>query len=214
MNPALNDGLVGQPPHRCLTYDCLSVRPSSGQESLRRPLFQVARRARDSHALAWRRKRAEHDGPPRFGGLLRARQLPSPSPPGPRAIAVVVRWEVPERRVQPARVVPGLDPLEERAPRLAPPGQQRWRMSYFLSEPKNDSQTALSSAEPFAPIEMSMPAWRQRWPKTCDARTASPDRSGGRDRRRADGARPPSQAPRPRTLRACARPSPSRLRGG
>ena len=33
MNPALNAGLVGQPPHRCLTYDCVSVRPSSAQKT-------------------------------------------------------------------------------------------------------------------------------------------------------------------------------------
>jgi hypothetical protein len=88
----------------CLTYDCLACGRRAGRRACGGRCVQVARRARDAQALAWQRKRAEHDGPPRFGGLLRARQLPSPSPPGPRAIAVVARWEVPERRVQPARV--------------------------------------------------------------------------------------------------------------
>jgi hypothetical protein len=35
----------------------------------------------------------------------------------------------------------------------------------FLSEARKLSQTALSSAQPRAPIERSMPARWQRWPK-------------------------------------------------
>ena len=38
-------------------------------------------------------------------------------------------------------------------------------MSSFLSVAKNASATALSSAQPLAPIEMSMPAARALWPK-------------------------------------------------
>jgi hypothetical protein len=45
-------------------------------------------------------------------------------------------------------------------------GQER-RLSFsFFSDAKKLSQTALSSAEPWAPIERSIPASRQRWPKT------------------------------------------------
>src|SRR4051794_7968554 len=47
-------------------------------------------------------------------------------------------------------------------------GHARRRVSSFLSVAKNASATALSSAEPWAPIETSMPAWRQRWPKISD----------------------------------------------
>jgi hypothetical protein len=35
-------------------------------------------------------------------------------------------------------------------------------MRSFFSEAKKLSQTALSRADPCAPIETSMPAWRQR----------------------------------------------------
>jgi hypothetical protein len=47
-------------------------------------------------------------------------------------------------------------------------GQARRRVSSFLSVAKNASATALSSAQPLAPIEMSMPAARALWPKISD----------------------------------------------
>jgi hypothetical protein len=62
--------------------------------------------------------------------------------------------------VQTAAVIPALDPLEDRALRLA--GQERRRKSSFLSEPMKLSQTALSSAQPLEPIDIAMPASRQR----------------------------------------------------
>src|SRR5215216_1847370 len=44
-------------------------------------------------------------------------------------------------------------------------GHER-RLSFsFLIEAKNASQTALSSAQPRAPMERSIPACWQRWPK-------------------------------------------------
>jgi hypothetical protein len=125
MNPALNDGLVGQPPHKVPDIRLLERAAVERAGELATAVVPSGA-ARSTHMRSRGRGSVPSTMDPRFGGLLRARQLPSPSPPGPRAIAVVVRWEVPERRVQPARVVLGLDPLEDRAPRLAPPGQQRW----------------------------------------------------------------------------------------
>src|SRR3954447_11221730 len=58
-------------------------------------------------------------------------------------------------------------------------GQARRRVSSFFSVAKNASQTALSSAQPFAPIETAIPAARAVWPKISDTYWA--DSSGRRN---------------------------------
>jgi hypothetical protein len=70
------------------------------------------------------------------------------------------RRDVAERGVQAPAVVPGFDPREDGALELAARGPGSRRVSFFLRVAKNASQTALSSAQPVAPIERSMPAAR------------------------------------------------------
>jgi hypothetical protein len=74
--------------------------------------------------------------------------------------------------VQAAPVVPALDPAEDGTLGLTGVGRERRRVGSFLSEAKNASQTALSSAQPLAPIETAMPASRQR---RADASADGPD---------------------------------------